>query len=262
MFDRQSPFLSQGPTDLVTIAEEKIRHEIKVGGFSPGERLSEQSLCESYKLGRGIIRAALSRLSHKGFVSAQPRSGWRVASITAIGLREIILGRTQLEPLLADIELMPDDFGRLEALCDMQAALLSGAGHRREQLSLIRGYERQIRDLLALRLKAPLIAGWLEILWDRSDHYLNFFETSAAVHLEPTDWTAFVAAKKGGQTRDAAARLISETCDAFAAFTQACLLKSELASPVSSKQTFKTTLNDEIHLARSDRERPSLKKDL
>jgi DNA-binding GntR family transcriptional regulator len=261
MFDRQSPFLSQGPTDLVAIAEEKIRYEIKVGGFSPGERLSEQSLCESYKLGRGIIRAALSRLSHKGFVSAQPRSGWRVASITAIGLREIILGRTQLEPLLADVELMADDFGRLEALCDMQVALWSGAGHRGEQISLIRGYERQVRDLLALRLKAPLIAGWLEVLWDRSDHYLNFFEASTVVQLESTDWTAFVAAKKSGQTRDAS-RLVSETCDAFAAFTQACLLKSELSSPIDSKQKFKTTPNDEIHLARADREQPTLKKDL
>ena len=261
MFDRQSPFLSQGPTDLVAIAEEKIRHEIKVGGFLPGERLSEQSLCESYKLGRGIIRAALSRLSHKGFVSAQPRSGWRVASITAIGLREITLGRTQLEPLLAGADLLSDDFGRLEALCDMQAALSAGDGHRGEQRCLTRGYERQIGDLLALRLKAPLIAGWLEVLWDRSDHYLNFFEASAAVHLEPTDWTSFVAAKKGGRTQDAA-RLVSQACDAFAAFTQACLLKSELASPTDSKQKFKATSNDEIPLARSDRERPSLKKDL
>lgn len=261
MFDRQSPFLHQGPTDLVAIAEEKIRHEIKVGGFSPGERLSEQSLCESYKFGRGIIRAALSRLSHKGFVSAQPRSGWRVASITAIGLREITLGRTQLEPLLADADLLPEDFGRLEALCDMQAALSSGPGHRGEQLFLTRGYERQIRDLLALRLKAPLIAGWLEVLWDRSDYYLNFFEASAAVHLEATDWTAFVAAKKAGRNQDAASQ-VSESCDAFAAFTQACLLKSELASPAGGKQKFKATSNDEIHLARSDRERPSLKKDL
>ncbi|MBB3610572.1 GntR family transcriptional regulator [Rhizobium sp. BK602] len=261
MFDRQSPFLSQGPTDLVAIAEEKIRHEIKAGGFSPGERLSEQALCKSYKLGRGIVRAALSRLSHKGFVSSQPRSGWRVASITAIGLREITLGKAQLEPLLADVDLLPDDFGRLEALCDMQAALSSGAGPYGEQLELTRNYERQIRDLLASRLKAPLIAGWLEILWDRSDYYLNFLEASAGTQLKPTDWTVFISAKRGGRNKDAA-RLVSGACDAFAAFTQACLLKSELASPGGGKKKLKTTSNDEIPLARSDRERPSLKKDL
>ncbi|SCB15870.1 GntR family transcriptional regulator [Rhizobium multihospitium] len=265
MLDHQSPFLAQSPSDLVAIAEDRIRNAIKLGEFSPGERLSEQVLCDTYRFGRGVVRSALSRLAHKGFVSAQPRSGWRVCSITALGLREITLGRTRLEPLLVDVDLSADDIARLETLCDMQAALRLGGSAHGSQLSLIREYERQIRSLLAARLKAPLIADWLDILWHRADYYLNFFEASSVQRLEAVDWTDFVAAKKAHRNGDAA-ELLKLACDAFAEFTQASLLKSELAAPVERKAkrpsvSSPSISNDETRISRPVRERSFLKKD-
>lgn len=260
MLDHQSPFLVQGPSDLVAIAEDRIRNAIKLGEFSPGERLSEQVLCDTYRFGRGVVRSALSRLAHKGFVSAQPRSGWRVCSITALGLREITLGRARLEPLLADVDLSGDDIARLESLCDMQAALRLGGSAHGSQLSLIREYEWQVRGLLAARLRAPLIADWLDILWHRADYYLNFFEASSVRRLEAVDWTDFVAAKKGHRNGDAA-ELLRLACDAFAEFTQASLLKSELAAPVGRKARRPSVSSDEAHISRPVREQSFLKKD-
>jgi DNA-binding GntR family transcriptional regulator len=261
MFDRQSPFLPKGPTDIVTLAEQKMRHAIVTGSFSPGERLSEQLLCQDYKLGRGIIRSALNRLAQAGFVSSQPRSGWRVMPITAIGLREITLGRGQLEPLLADVEMSHVDIGRLEAICDMQAALSSHSTSSSEQLSLLRGYDREIRDLLASRLKAPLIAAWLDNLWDRSGYYLNFLEASAIARLQPTDWTGFVADKKAGRNRDAV-RFVTRVCDAFASFAKARLLESDLAAPTVRNPRSKANFENETSLAHPARERPSSKRPL
>lgn len=234
MLDSESPFLPKTSSDIVTVAEEKIRHDILGGTFPPGSRLSEQVLCGHYKLGRGIIRSALVRLSHRGFVSSQARSGWKVAPITAIGLREIALGRRQLESLLADVDLSAADIQRLEAICAMQAALAAQPQRSDDNLALMRGYDREIRNLVAGKLRAPLLLGWLANLWDRSEYYLNFLEMGAATRLPPIDWTAFVEARKAGQPAKAAAFLKRAT-DAFLAYAQERFLQSDFEMPVTPR---------------------------
>ncbi|MFS8110189.1 GntR family transcriptional regulator [Rhizobium jaguaris] len=212
------------------MAENKLRHAIISGALAPGERLSEIEICRDYGLGRGIVRAALVRMAHSGFVASQPRSGWKVTPITAIGLREAILGRRQLEPLLADVELPPEEFMRVETLCDMHAALTAAqATGLDEQMVLARRYERQLKHLLAMHLKAPLIAGWLENLWDKSDRYIGFLEVSGTQKFPLVDWSAFVEAKRVGRT-EAAREFLAEVCEAFARFAQVRFLESDVAA--------------------------------
>lgn len=250
MLDRQSPFVPKSPTDIAAIAEQRVLADIVSGKLEPGERLSEQAMCKSYKFGRGIIRVVLSRLSHRGFVSSHARSGWRVASITALGLREIALGRKQLEPLLAEVDLCARDIERLEAICDMHAAIASFPNSSVDELSLLRRYEREIRDLLATQIKAPLVVGWLGNLWDRSDYYLNFLEATAPVKLKSADWSVYVAAKKAGRTKEAAT-FVRKSSEAFVAFAEAQLLKSDLELPAGRQVRKKTTAGDELSLAGS-----------
>ncbi|NTF90218.1 GntR family transcriptional regulator [Agrobacterium rhizogenes] len=237
MFDTQSPFLPTGMPDAVSIAEDRLRHAIISGALAPGERLSEVGICKDYGVGRGIVRAALARLAHSGFVSSQPRSGWKVTPITAIGLREVMLGRRQLEPLLADVDLPPEEFRRLETLCDMHAALVAAhAAGLDEQIVLARRYERQLKHLLVTHLRAPLIAGWLENLWDKSERYIGFLETRSGQKLPPADWSAFVDAKRSGRA-PAARECLAEICEAFAQFTQARFLEADVVAvePTSKK---------------------------
>ncbi|NEI74467.1 GntR family transcriptional regulator [Rhizobium lusitanum] len=233
MLDTQSPFLSSGAPDTVAITEDKLKYAIISGALAPCERLSEIEVCRDYRVGRGIVRAALGRLAHSGFVSSQPRSGWKVASISAIGLREVILGRRQLEPLLGDVELSSDELMRLETLSNMHAALAAAqAQGLGEDIVSARRYDRQIRHLLTMNMKAPLIAGWLENLWDKSDRYLAFMEAKGGSKLPVTDWSAFVEAKRSGGTI-AATAFLTEACEAFARFTQTRFLESD-ASAVAS----------------------------
>jgi DNA-binding GntR family transcriptional regulator len=215
----------------LSVAEQKFRHDIILGRLPPGKRLSEQALCRNYKFGRGIVRAALVRLAHQGFVSAHARSGWTVASITPVGLREIIIGRVQLEPLLAGVDLAQSDVERIDALCGMHAAILSAPKASADHLALLRGYDREVRALLAARLKAPLIAGWLANLWDRSDFYLNFLEASSAIRLTPPDWSDYVAARRSGNTKHAAA-VVGRAVDSFASFARERMFESDLEVPV------------------------------
>lgn len=230
MFDTQSPFLPAGVPDSVSIAEDRLRLAIISGALAPGERLSEVGICKDYGVGRGVVRTALARLAHSGFVSSQPRSGWKVTPITAIGLREIILGRRQLEPLLADVELPPEEFRRLETLSDMHAAM--AAAHTAgldEQIVLARRYERQLKHLLAMHLRAPLITGWLENLWDKSERYVGFLEAKGGRKLPLTDWSVFIDAKRSGHA-PAAREYLIEVCETFAQFTQARFLEADVAA--------------------------------
>lgn len=231
MLDTQSPFLGHNEPDAVAVTEARLRSAIISGALGPGARLSEVGLCREYATGRGIVRAALSRLAQGGFVLSQPRSGWKVSAISAVGLREIILARGRLESLLADAPLSAADLTAMRTICDMQAALRSvptstpsGYG------SLHRSYDRQIRDMLATKLKAPLIAGWLANLWDRSERYLNYFERTGAGAAPCFDWTPFIEAKALANDEAAAASL-EEAYMAFARFSQSSLLSSELVAP-------------------------------
>ncbi|AYD03685.1 GntR family transcriptional regulator [Neorhizobium sp. NCHU2750] len=259
MLDTESPFLPKISTDIVTVAETKIRHDILAGALLPGERLSEQVLCRHYKLGRGIIRAVLVRLSHRGFVSSQARSGWKVAPITAVGLREIALGRRQLEPLLADVDLSEADIGRIEAICTMQTALAAQPRLSADNIALLRGYDREVRDLVAGQLKAPLLSGWLANLWDRSEYYLNFLEAGCATRLPPTDWTKFIEAKKTGQNARAAA-FLKKTADAFFAFTQDQLLQSNFEVSAVARARKKSSDRSDAAKAKPEFQQPSPKR--
>ncbi|QND45656.1 GntR family transcriptional regulator (plasmid) [Rhizobium lusitanum] len=244
MFDTRSPFLPTGMPDAVSIAEDRLRHSIMSGALAPGERLSEVGICKDYGVGRGIVRAALARLAHSGFVSSQPRSGWKVTPITAIGLREVILGRRQLEPLLADVELPAEEFRRLETLCDMHAAFAAArTAGLDEQIVPARRYERQVKHLLVTHLRAPLIAGWLENLWDKSERYIGFLEASGGQKLPLADWSAFVDAKRSGRAQ-AARECLAEICETFARFAQARFLEADVVVVQTTSKKVRTPAAD------------------
>jgi DNA-binding GntR family transcriptional regulator len=236
MLDTHSPFLIPGHSDAVNLAEGKLRSAIIAGVLAPGERLSEIEICKMYGQGRGIVRVALSKLAYAGFVVSQPRSGWKVSPISAAGLREIIMARGRLEGLLAEVPLSESDLVRIQTICDMQAALWSAPSiESSEHVSLQLSYDRQIREILAAKLKAPLIAGWLGNLWDKSERYLNYFERSGERSAPRFDWVPFIEAKKLMNHADAV-HVLNEGCEAFARFAGSTLLESDLVAPATPKE--------------------------
>jgi DNA-binding GntR family transcriptional regulator len=253
MFDRHSPFLSKSSTDLTGLAEQTLRADIIGGRLRPGERLSEQALCQHYKFGRGVVRAALSRLAHQGFVSSQARSGWQVAPITMAGFREIALGRRQLEPLLASVALSAFDLERIDSLAAMQMAL-----RQTEEIVQRRSYDRELRDLLASSLNAPLIETWLRQLWGKSDYYVGFIERTQARTLPPPDWTDFVAARRD-RDPDRAALAIGHITGDGIAFIQSGLMQGELGVPVNEQKQKRAS---KPARPESDQQRPSDKRTL
>lgn len=61
---------------LFEIVADQIRNAILAGHYNPGDRLaSEKELCQSFKVGRPVIREALRMLENSGTLSIRPGAG-------------------------------------------------------------------------------------------------------------------------------------------------------------------------------------------
>lgn len=209
-------------------AERALRSAIVHCVLAPGERLSEARLAQEFALGRGAVRAALTRLQAAGFVSASARSGWSVSPISASEIREVVSARRRLEPLLGSVVVGEGDRVRLERLADMHVALAQRDDPGGDVLPTIRRYERDLLDLLADRLGMPVIAGWLRDLWDRSGRLVHFFEARGPARLAPADRPGLIRALIVGRHVEAAQE-VTNAVAALETFLLARFLESEAA---------------------------------
>ncbi|MFF2551075.1 GntR family transcriptional regulator [Nocardia sp. NPDC058058] len=96
-----------------------IRDDIIRGVFSPGQRLTEESLAESYGVSRVPVREALRTLEAEGFASSRPYAGVFVAELTEDEAADLLEIRARLEPLCASraaVRRTPEQLGRLKEL--------------------------------------------------------------------------------------------------------------------------------------------------
>ncbi len=66
-----------------------IRMEIVSRNFPPGMKLSEQLLCNRWKVSRTPIREALRHLESEGFISSSKHKGFVVTSISMHDVEQI-----------------------------------------------------------------------------------------------------------------------------------------------------------------------------
>lgn len=81
----------------------EIRRRITTGELPADSTFSEGALCDELGFSRAPVREALIVLDQLGWVSAQPRSGYRVASMTLNHLRELFTIRLLLEPKASEL---------------------------------------------------------------------------------------------------------------------------------------------------------------
>lgn len=85
------------PKTLTEIAADRLRTAIVEGAFLMGQPLSENMLCELFKVSKSPIRRALSILSNEGLVEIIPQKGTYVFTITPTDLIKITELREVLE---------------------------------------------------------------------------------------------------------------------------------------------------------------------
>lgn len=101
----------------------RIRHDIIMGVFNEGERLSEARLCEEYDVSRTPIRLALRLLKRERLIRRGEGRGYRVFSPTVEEVLQAVQVRGHLESLAA--RLMAQSETRAQSLPHMARAIES-----------------------------------------------------------------------------------------------------------------------------------------
>jgi DNA-binding GntR family transcriptional regulator len=106
---------------------EDLERKIVAGVLKPGQRLIEQTLCETFGVSRAPVREAFQILENQGFVVREPRKGVSVAKVSPHEAADIYRIRASLEGLATSLAVQkrtPELLGQLKELHDrmIQAA--------------------------------------------------------------------------------------------------------------------------------------------
>ena len=145
---------------------EQLTHDIAGFNLVPGDRFTENELCERLEVSRTPVRQALFRLQQEGYVEVLFRSGWRV---------------------------LPFDFDQFEQLYDLRMVLETTAVHR--LCSDGQRVDRELLDQLIAIWLVPVAARSADTVqvaqWDEDFHCALVAAAGnaemARVHREVTD---------------------------------------------------------------------------
>ncbi|CAD5247989.1 MULTISPECIES: GntR family transcriptional regulator [Halomonadaceae] len=91
------PLKIQRPQSLATLVMERIRDAIVSGEFTLGEKISEESLAETFGVSRSPVRDALNALQFTGLVEIRPKRGSFVFNPTIVDIGQLCEYREMLE---------------------------------------------------------------------------------------------------------------------------------------------------------------------
>ena len=89
--------LALARTTTVEALADALRERILTGELTPGQRLIERDLVETYEVARGTVRAALRQLENEGLVTVETHRGAFVRQLDKQALRDLFELRTALE---------------------------------------------------------------------------------------------------------------------------------------------------------------------
>lgn len=79
-----------GSETLSLGAHDRLRADILDGRFRPGERLRPAALCADYGVSPGVLREAVMRLAGQRLVTVEHNRGYRVATVSAAQIRDLV----------------------------------------------------------------------------------------------------------------------------------------------------------------------------
>lgn len=89
------------PQLLTDVVYKRLKSEIITCRLAPGADVTESGLCDTYRVSKAPLRAALARLAQDGLVRPIPRHGYVVAPITLKSVQDMYGLRMVVEPAVA-----------------------------------------------------------------------------------------------------------------------------------------------------------------
>lgn len=160
---------------------EDLEQKIIDGSLKPGQRLIEQTLCDTFGVSRAPVREAFQILENRGFVVRAPRKGVSVAKATRQEAENIYRIRASLEglatalaiekrtaELLAALKAMhqrmieaaaENDLAAYQDLNQQFHALIIGACQNPRLIQLIQNFDKQTMRYRMAITRSP---GWIK----------------------------------------------------------------------------------------------------
>ncbi|MDH5557247.1 MAG: GntR family transcriptional regulator [Alphaproteobacteria bacterium] len=130
-------------------AAERLRDMILEGNLAPGERITEQSLCDRMGFSRTPLREAIKTLTSEGLILLQPNRGATVALLSLDDIEDTFRVIGALEALAGEMacsNVRDDDIAEIRVL-HYQMALHRTRGERLEYFKLNQRIHEKIVEL-------------------------------------------------------------------------------------------------------------------
>ena len=176
----------------------ELRRRIIECDYAPGHRLTEERLADDFGVSRNPVREAIRVLEREGFLTALPRRGAVVATISAQDVENIFDIRLSLEVLAAQLAAQRVRVAGADGL-DRLVAEAAGASTVAELSALNTAFHAEICRLSG----NALLARMTDSLHDR----LEWIYRQSAKRRAPDSWAeheALAAAIRAGDVEAAA----------------------------------------------------------
>ncbi|MBB1486888.1 DNA-binding transcriptional regulator CsiR [Oceanospirillum sediminis] len=127
---------AQSKANQATIAYRLLKQDIIKGIHQPGDKLLMSHLKESYDIGAGPMREALSQLVADRLVTAISQRGFRVAEMSLEELTDIYDARAHLEALITELAVERGD--------DSWEATVLGEAHKLSRVNEVNSPEEML----------------------------------------------------------------------------------------------------------------------
>jgi DNA-binding GntR family transcriptional regulator len=163
------------PVSLSVLAYDRLRSDLLVGHWQPGQKLLMHQLRERYGIGASPLREALNRLASEGLVVHKDQRGFLVAQASQEGLRDLVQTRIALESMALE-----QAFARRTAQWEEELVLAFHRLSRTPRSVQPDSYEenpswerlhRAFHFALLQNCGSPLLLGFCEQLYDQAYRY-------------------------------------------------------------------------------------------
>lgn len=144
-----------------------LKDDIIDGNLKAGERIVIADVTAKYKVSPMPVREAITKLEKYGYVEMEPHIGARVAAMDFNKIKEIILLRMEIEPLVAKLAVPYIDEALImtleNILNDMKKVMVEGDRSAYEKLN------KEFHNLIYAKNPYPYINELATELWNRSE---------------------------------------------------------------------------------------------
>ncbi|WP_409305194.1 GntR family transcriptional regulator [Peribacillus sp. SCS-155] len=168
--------LKKAPVMKSVFVYEQMKEELINGKWNFGEKILVNALIERFNVSRRPVMEALKMLENDGFIQILPQYGCKVIDYSKKSALEVILLRSAIEGLCAEMGAKNHTTEEIESLENYQRMISLNPEKLYDKYFYLR-YNREFHSHIALMAHSDKIREYTVQIWGLNDFYLvNLFD--------------------------------------------------------------------------------------